>query len=144
MSPALISVIAFAAWTLIVLFAGVGTRRWYLILSGRAPITSFPADTPHGCAAYRRAMRAHANCVENLPVYASIVFASEITHVVPAHMTEAAIAFIASRIAQSSVHMVLPETNATVAIRFGFYLAQVLITFWMIAAMALLGFEKST
>ncbi len=143
MSPALISVIAFAAWTLTVLLAGVGTRRWYLILSGRAPITSFPADTPHGCAAYRRSMRAHANCVENLPVYASIVFASEIAHIVPAHMTALAIAFISSRIVQSSVHMLLPETNATVAIRFGFFFAQVAIMLWMIVGMTLFGFEKS-
>ena len=143
MSPALISVIAFSAWTLIVLLAGVGTRRWYLIISRKAALTSFPADTPHGCAAYRRAMRAHANCVENLPVYASIVFTSEIAHIVPAHMTALAIAFIFSRIAQSSVHMILPETNATVAIRFGFFFAQVAIMLWMIVGMAPSGFDTS-
>lgn len=139
MSPALSSVTAFAAWTLLVLLAGVGTRRWYLILSRRAALTSFPADTPHGSSAYRRAVRAHANCVENLPVYAAIIFASEIAHRVPAHMTELAIAFITCRVAQSSVHMLLPETNTTVAIRFGFFFAQIAIMFWIIGALLTFG-----
>jgi uncharacterized MAPEG superfamily protein len=44
-------------------------------LSGRAKLNEFPADVPHGSARYRRAMRAHANCVENLPVYTAVVVA---------------------------------------------------------------------
>jgi hypothetical protein len=47
MTLAFMTVIGFAAWTLAVLMFGVGTRRWYLILSRKASLTSFPADTPH-------------------------------------------------------------------------------------------------
>ena len=49
----------FACWTLLVLLVGVGVRRWLLIFSGRAALTSFPGDTAHGSPAYRRAVRAH-------------------------------------------------------------------------------------
>jgi uncharacterized MAPEG superfamily protein len=126
------TVLAFAAWTLIVLMVGVGTRRWYLILSGEAPIASFPADTPHGSAAYRRAMRAHANCVENLPVYTAIVLVAEMARLVPTHMDTLALAVLACRILQSSIHVLLPETNSTVAVRFAFFFAQVAAMTWMI------------
>ena len=126
------TVLAFAAWTLMVLMFGVGTRRWYLILSGQAAITNFPADTPHGSTAYRRAMRAHANCVENLPVYTAIVLVAEMAHLVPSQMDTLALAVLACRIIQSSIHVLLPETNSTVALRFAFFLAQVAAMTWMI------------
>ena len=139
MTTALWTLIAFAAWTLFVLMTGVGTRRWYLILSRRANLTSFPGDVAHGSDAYRRATRAHANCVENLPVYAAIVLTAETAHLLPPHMDMLALTFIVCRIAQSSIHMLLPETNVTVAIRFSFFLAQVIAMVWMIAAIATLG-----
>jgi uncharacterized MAPEG superfamily protein len=114
-------------------------RRWYLILSRRADLTSFPGDTPHGSDAYRRATRAHANCVENLPVYGAIVLTAEAVHLVPQNMDVAAIIFILCRVVQSSIHMLLPETNATVAMRFTFFFAQVAAMFWMIVAIASLA-----
>ena len=50
--------LAFGCWTLLVMVVLVGMRRWSLILAGRAALTSFPGDTPHGDPAYRRAVRA--------------------------------------------------------------------------------------
>ena len=125
MTLPLLMVLAFAGWTLLVLLIGIGVRRWLLIFAGKASLTSFPADTPHGSQAYRRAMRAHANCVENLPVFAAIVFVAALAHITPAHMDALAVAVMVARVGQSSVHMALPETNATIAVRFGFFLAQV-------------------
>ncbi|MGH6816149.1 MAG: MAPEG family protein [Hyphomicrobiaceae bacterium] len=137
------TVLAFAAWTLIVLIFGVGTRRWYLILSGEAAITSFPADTPHGSTAYRRAMRAHANCVENLPVYAAIVLVAEAARLVPSHMDTLALAIMACRVLQSSIHVLLPETESTVAVRFAFFLAQVAAMTWMILGIVSLAIARA-
>ena len=71
--------LGFAAWTLLTLFGGVGVYRWSHILTGRAQIKEFRADVPQGSEWYLRAMRAHANCVENLPVYAAIVVALNAT-----------------------------------------------------------------
>ena len=73
MTVPLFTLLGFALWTLTVLMVTVGVHRWSLILTGRAPIHTFPADAPTGPDWYRRATRAHLNCVENLPVYVAIV-----------------------------------------------------------------------
>lgn len=143
MTTALWTVVAFAAWTLIVLMFGVGTPRWYLIFSRRAALTSFPADMPHGSDAYRRAMRAHANCVENLPVYAAIVLSAKAAQLLPPHMEMLAFGFIACRVAQSCIHMLLPETNSTVAVRFTLFFAQIVAMVWMIISIASLGISPT-
>ena len=67
--------LGFAAWTLVILSVGVGGYRWALILSGRASVAGWRADAPQGADWYQRVMRAHMNCVENLPVYGAIVVA---------------------------------------------------------------------
>jgi uncharacterized MAPEG superfamily protein len=71
------ALLAFALWTITLLAFTIGVLRWTLIFSGRAELKSFPGDEPHGSPFYRRATRAHANCVENLPVFGAIVFAAE-------------------------------------------------------------------
>jgi uncharacterized MAPEG superfamily protein len=63
------------ARTLLTLFGSVGVYRWSRILTGRASIAEWRADLPQGSEWYQRAMRAHMNCVENLPVYAAVVVA---------------------------------------------------------------------
>lgn len=126
MALSLWMLLAFAGWTLIVLLAGIGVRRWSLILTGRAALTDFPADTPHGTTAYRRAVRAHANCVENLPVFAVMVLIPAVTGLKVPYLDVLAVVTMGGRIAQSLVHLLLPETNATVGWRFTFFLVQVL------------------
>lgn len=126
MALSLWMLLAFAGWTLIVLLAGIGVRRWSLILTGRAALTDFPADTPHGTTAYRRAVRAHANCVENLPVFAVMVLIPTVTGLKVPYLDVLAVVTMGGRIAQSLVHLLLPETNATVGWRFTFFLVQVL------------------
>jgi uncharacterized MAPEG superfamily protein len=66
--------VGFAAWTVLLLLATVGVYRWSRILTGRVAIREFRADQIEGADWYKRAMRAHANCVENLPVFGAIVF----------------------------------------------------------------------
>ncbi|MBP6014486.1 MAG: MAPEG family protein [Alphaproteobacteria bacterium] len=123
--------LAFACWTLLVLMIGVGIRRWTLILSGRAQLTDFPADTVHGSTPYRRAMRAHANCVENLPVYGAIVITAFAAQAMSPTMDTLALVFMGGRICQTVVHLTFIETNAAVFVRFSFFLMQVFAMFWM-------------
>jgi uncharacterized MAPEG superfamily protein len=136
MTLSLWMLLGFAAWTLAVLMIGVGVYRWRLILTGEAALTSFPADAPHGSPAYRRAMRARANCVENLPVFAAIVLTAAVAHRHTASLDQLAVAILAARVAQSSVHMALPETNRTVAVRFSFFLSQVAAMIAMLVIVA--------
>ncbi len=123
--------LAFACWTLLALMIGVGIRRWSLILTGRAQLTDFPADLAHGTTAYRRAVRAHANCVENLPVYGAIVMTAFAAQTTSSTMDTLALVFIGARVCQTIVHMALVETNTTVSVRFAFFLVQVVTLFWM-------------
>jgi uncharacterized MAPEG superfamily protein len=129
--------LAFAVWTLAVLMIGVGIRRWTLILTGRAQLTDFPADVPHGSTAYRRAMRAHANCVENLPVFGAIVLTAYAAQVTAPILDTLAAAVLVARICQTLIHLLLVETNTTVLVRFIFFLTQVLAMLWMAAEVAI-------
>jgi len=117
--------LSFAGWTLLIMVVGVGTYRWLLIFKGEAALTSFPGDVVHGSSAYRRITRAHANCIENLPVFAVIVLTASVAQINPPLMGNLAAVILGARIAQSCVHMVLPESNATVAVRFTCFLIQV-------------------
>lgn len=72
--------LGFAAWTVLLLVSTVGVYRWSLILAGRAPINSL-GGWVEGADRYKRAMRAHANCIENLPVFGAIVVALHIGNV---------------------------------------------------------------
>ena len=57
------ALLGFAVWTLLVLFGTVGVYRWSRILTGRVRISDWQANQPQGSDWYRRAMRAHMNCV---------------------------------------------------------------------------------
>lgn len=129
--------LAFAMWTLAVLLAGIGVRRWTLIFTGRAQLTDFPAGTPHGTPGYWRAMRAHANCVENLPVFGAIAVTAFATQTQTVIIDWLAVTFLAARIAQTLTHTLFTETNTTVLIRFLFFMAQIVCMIWMAAEIAL-------
>jgi len=126
--------LAFSVWTLAVLLVGVGVRRWTLIFKGEADLTSFPADTPHGGIAYRRAVRAHANCVENLPVFGGLVLIAAVAHLSPRGFDVLSVIVMTARIFQTLTHTLLTETNRAVAIRFSFFFVQVM----SMASMALM------
>jgi hypothetical protein len=53
-----------------------------------------------------------------------------------------ALAFIICRIVQSSIHVLLPETNSTVAIRFTFFSAQLVAVIWMVTSMVSLSLAR--
>lgn len=77
MSIPVAALLAFAIWTISLLTSTIGIARWGMIFQGKAELKSFPGDEAHGSPFYRRATRAHANCIENLPVFGAIVFAVE-------------------------------------------------------------------
>ena len=126
------TVVAFTAWTILVLLAGVGINRWMLILTGQRNLTDFPADQPHGSIAYRRAVRAHANCVENLPVYTALALVISWLDLAGPLVNTLALVFITARVCQTLVHVFLEETNVTVGVRFGFFFTQIIIKVWML------------
>jgi uncharacterized MAPEG superfamily protein len=123
--------LGFAAWTLLTLLGSIGVYRWSRILTRRAQISEFQADSPQGADWYRRAMRAHANCVENLPVYAAIVVAQMAAGVRGATLDVLAIVLLAARVGQTLTHIAFAMTNRATAVRFAFFFVQLACMFWM-------------
>ena len=126
------ALLGFAGWTLVLLLATVGVYRWSRILTGREPIRSFRADRVEGPDFYARAMRAHANCVENLPVFGAIVFGLWAAGVTSSLADALCIAVLAARVCQSVVHVAFEQTNTAVSVRFAFFLVQIASFLWLI------------
>ena len=118
MSIPVMVLLGFAAWTLLILVGSIGIYRWSCIVTGRASIAEWRADLPQGSDWYQRAMRAHMNCVENLPIYTAIVVALMAT------CLQGSIAILPARIGQTLTHIVLPPTNVVTSLRFGFFCIQ--------------------
>ncbi len=128
--------LGFATWTLVILSVGVGGYRWALILSGRASVAGWRADAPQGADWYQRVMRAHMNCVENLPVYGAIVVALTVAGLQSPLVDRLSETMLAARIGQTMVHVALRQTNAVVSVRFTLFSIQLICMFAMAAAAA--------
>ncbi len=124
--------LGFATWTALLLLFTIGIYRWSRIFSGRVAIRDFPADAAGGEEWYRRATRAHANCIENLPVFGAIVFALQVGNVTGSLVDGLSVIILVTRIFQSMVHVCFVHTNAVASWRFGFFFAQFICFFWLI------------
>ena len=129
------TLLGFAAWTLALLMATVGVYRWGLILFAKAGIASFPPEAREGAGWYQRGTRAHANCIENLPVFGAVVYLITAIGLEGPMVNALCIATLAARIVQSCVHISHEQTNAFVAVRFSFYSVQ-LVSFLVLIGMA--------
>jgi len=129
------TLLGFAAWTLALLMATVGVYRWGLIIFAKAGIASFPPEAREGAGWYQRGTRAHANCIENLPVFGAIVYLITAIGLEGRLVDALCIATLAARIVQSCVHISHEQTNAFVAVRFSFYSVQ-LVSFLVLIVMA--------
>ena len=116
--------LGFATWTLVLLMATVGVYRWGNILFSKASIASFRSDQLEGADWYRRGTRAHANCVENLPVFGAIVWLVSATGVDSVAVDWLCTLVLIARVLQSSVHLAHVQTDAFVAVRFSFFSIQ--------------------
>jgi uncharacterized MAPEG superfamily protein len=124
--------LGFATWTALLLLFTIGVYRWSRIFSGRVPIRDFPADASGGEDWYRRATRAHANCIENLPVFGAIVFALWVSNVTGALVDALSVTVLVARICQSTVHVSFVHTNTVASWRFTFFFVQFLCFLWLI------------
>jgi uncharacterized membrane protein YecN with MAPEG domain len=118
--------VGFAAWTLLLLLTTVGSYRLSRVFRGLAGMSDVPADRVEGQDWYVRAMRAHANCVENLPVFAVLVYALRACGIEHPAVGPLCAVILAARIPQSLVHVCLAQTDRVVSIRFTFFFIQFL------------------
>jgi len=117
------SLLGFVVWTLSLVLFSVGLPRISAISAKRARPTSFDPSVPHGSERYRRSMRAHANCVENLPVFAALVLLGSEVGVSGELFQIAAALVLPARVLQSTAH-IASGTDSAVLVRFGFFSVQ--------------------
>jgi uncharacterized MAPEG superfamily protein len=115
----------FAAWTLLLLFLTIGYFRWSRILTGRATIREWRPDQEQGTDWYKRAMRAHANCLENLPIYTVVVIVLLVTKAESPWLDRLAVVLLFARILQSLLHIGFEPTEWIAGARFVFYAIQI-------------------
>jgi uncharacterized MAPEG superfamily protein len=126
------TLLAFAAWTLLMLMGGIGIYRWARILTGRVDIAEFRADHVEGLDWYKRAMRAHANSLESLPVYGAIVVALLAAGLDTPTLDWLALTLIGARVIHTFIHIGFVQTNTVASLRFAFFFVQVMCMIAMI------------
>ncbi len=117
------ALLGFTAWTMLLVLLGIGLPRISAVLAGRARANSFNLAVPHGSERYQRSLRAHLNCVENLPIFAALVLIGSLLSLHSQAFEVAAACVFPARVLQSSVHIASGRNRAVLA-RFFFYVVQ--------------------
>lgn len=134
-SASAIALTAFIAWTLLLLSL-MEVIRAQLVLRGKVPANGFTPDNAKLSPFMQRLARAHANCLENLPIFGGLLLIAIATDHT-AVTDPLAYLFIGARVFQSLVHLVSVSSTA-VTIRFTAYSVQIAIglywTFKLLAA----------
>lgn len=139
----LLSLLGFATWTLLILCLTVGVYRWTHILAGRVSISRWSADGADvGGDFYKRSMRAHANCIENLPVFGALVVVQQLVGIHSSAIDWLALTVLLARIPHTLIHLLFRQTDRVVAFRFTCYFIQVLAMLTMAVAVAIPALEK--
>ena len=136
------ALLGFAVWTVLLLLSTIGLPRVIKVMRREAPPNSFNPAVPHGSEFYQRCMRAHMNCVENLPVFASLVLLGSSQGMAETAFQVAALAVLPARMGQTVAH-ISSGRNRVVVVRFYFYVAQVICFLVMGALLALHGWQKA-
>ena len=133
-SPTAVALLGLAAWMLVLLFVMVN-QRGLLVLTGKMRVNAFAPDgsnTPEGFG--RRLVRAHANCVENLPLlFAVLLYALATGNT--AITDGLAVLLLAARVFQSVMHLI-STSPIFVWLRFAGFMVQLMIVAWWLLRLA--------
>jgi hypothetical protein len=118
----------FIAWALLLLVL-MEIVRSCLVVSGRARSNEFKPDNSNLSPFMQRLARAHANCIESLPVVGGLLVVAIATD--QTKVTDPLAPWLLlARIAQSSAHLA-SSSVAAVNLRFGFFVVQMAIAvYW--------------
>ena len=135
LSSSAIALTAFIAWTLLLL-ALMEIIRSQLVLRGKVPANGFTPDNAGLSPFMQRLARAHANCVESLPVFGGLLLVAIATG--HTSVTDPLACFLLGfRVFQSLVHLVSASPMA-VSIRFTAFAVQLAMgLYWAFRLLAL-------
>lgn len=128
LTPSVVALTAFISWSLLLLVL-MELIRTQLVLSGRVPANGFTPDNANLSPFMQRLARAHANCVEGLPIFGGLLLVAILTG--NESVTDPlAYAFLAARVLQSLVHLV-SVSAAAVTVRFAAFAVQMAVgVYW--------------
>jgi len=137
MSPSALALIGYAAWTLFLITWIVVLRTVYT-LSGKRAANSFAPWGEDVSPFSGRLCRAHANCYENIGLFAALILLAMVTG--HGDITDPLARWVlVARVAQSTVHLI-SISEIAVMLRVTFLLAQLGIEAYWIVQLGLLGF----
>ena len=129
MNNTVIALLGFTSWTLLLAFS-IAMLRGFLSMKGDHALNSYAPDGADVSAFSNRLCRAHANCLENLPLFAVIALYALISE--QTSVTDPlALVLLAARIGQSTVHIISTSVPA-VMIRASFFSVQLALMGWLL------------
>lgn len=124
MSPSLVALTGFIAWTLFLLVFMEAVRS-KLVLTRAVPANAFDPQNSNLSPFMQRLARAHANCLEGLPVFGGLLVVAVLAG--KTSVTDSlAYIFLAARILQTLIHLV-SLSSAAVTLRFTAFAVQMVI-----------------
>jgi uncharacterized MAPEG superfamily protein len=128
MNPTLLALTGFVAWALLLLLLMEGIRSW-LVVSGAVPPNGFNPENSNLSPFMQRLARAHANCLEGLPIFGGLMVIALLAGKTP--VTDSlALVFLGARIVQSIIHLASVSATA-VTLRFSAFAVQMAIAaYW--------------
>lgn len=122
MNATLTSLLGFIAWTLSLLVLMELIRSW-LVLTGAVPANGFQPDNGNLSPFMQRLARAHANCLEGLPIFGGLMLVAVVAD--RAAITDPlAPVLLGARMIQSTIHMASLAERA-VTLRFAAFAIQI-------------------
>jgi uncharacterized MAPEG superfamily protein len=134
MNPTLTALAGFVAWSLFLLVLMEAIRAW-LVLTRVVPANGFDPTNSGLSPFMQRLARAHANCIEGLPIFGGLLVIAEVAG--KSALTDPlAHVFLAARIVQSLIHLASVSAPA-ITLRFTAFAVQMAIG--VVWAVRLLG-----
>lgn len=126
-SPTVIVLTGFIAWALLLLVL-MESIRAKLVLTGQVPANGFTPDNAGLSPFMQRLARAHANCVEGIPIFGGLMLVAIVTG--QSGVTDPlAYVFLAARLVQSLIHLA-STSSAAVWMRFSAFSVQMVIALY--------------
>ena len=134
MNPTLTALTGFVAWSLFLLVLMELIRSW-LVATKMVPANGFNPDNRNLSPFMQRLARAHANCLEGLPIFGGLMLIAVVSG--KAAVTDPlAYALLAARVVQSLIHLSSLSAIA-VSLRFTAFAVQLSIAaYWAVRLLA--------
>jgi uncharacterized MAPEG superfamily protein len=121
MSNTLLALLGFTCWALFLLVLMEAIRS-KLVLTGQVAANGFNPENSNLSSFMQRLARAHANCLEGLPIFGGLMVVAVIAG--KSSITDPlAFALVAARIVQSTIHLI-STSSAAVTARFAAFAVQ--------------------